>query len=194
MRIITLPGPMPHESRLIRMFVSYTDVIVHIRKPTMSIREMDEFLAGFTPEERKKLVLHSYPELSRTWGLERLHYPASLRPSSLQADGHTGYRISTSVHSWAEFNSLSSSYQDAFISPVFSSISKKGYRPNEDLRRTEKRENFSTNLIALGGIATHNIELLKQNVEDVALCGSVWLSDDPFAQFKTCYNLWHNQL
>lgn len=194
MRIITLPGPTDGELMLLRRFISYPDVIVHIRKPTLPLEDLKTFLQHFTAQERKQLVLHSYQEQSRAWGLERVHYPASLRPASFTASEIEGYRLSTSVHDWATFNSLAQVYQDAFISPLFSSISKNTYPANEVLHDTGRRTNFHTNLIALGGIDIEHIESLKQHFEDVALCGSIWLSPDPLASFKTCYKLWYNNL
>lgn len=194
MRIITLAEATDNESRLIRTFITYPEVIVHIRKPTLSMEELKMFIHGFTVQERKKLVVHSYQEQSLTWGLERLHYPASSRPLSFTPRELEGYPRSTSVHDWATFNSLPQAYQDAFISPLFPSISKQDYQANETIRDTGKRSNFRTNLIALGGIDQDNIESLKQHFEDVALCGSVWLSPNPLVPFKTCYKLWYNNL
>lgn len=185
---------MDGELTLIRRFISYPEVIVHIRKPNLSLAELETFLQGFTVQERKKLVVHSYQEQSRAWGLAYLHYPASSRPASFPPREFEGYRLSTSVHDWTTFNSLPHDYQDAFISPLFSSISKNDYPANETIHDTGRRTNFRTNLIALGGISKDNIASLKLRFDDVALCGSIWLSPDPYISFKTCYNRWHNTL
>lgn len=192
MRIVTLPGPVDNEDALIRQFLSCPEVVIHIRKPGLESKAMMRLVDQFTAEEKKQLVLHSCQDLSHEWGLDRVHYPSSIRDEGLDLGLHNCAYVSTSTHSWAEFNALDSRYHAAFISPVFPSISKTDYRENAQLHRTDKRMNFSTSLIALGGISKENIHSLKSDFDDVALCGAIWLVQDPFAAFETCYTLWHN--
>lgn len=193
MRIVTLPGFVRNEEALIRQFLAYPDVIVHIRKPRLESKETRRLVDCFTTVEKKQLVLHSCQDLCQEWGLDRVHYPSSVRDEGLAALGlDNSTYLSTSTHSWVEFNTLDNRYHAAFISPVFSSISKAGYQKNEQLYQIDKRTNFSTALIALGGISKENIHSLKSGFDDAALCGAIWLAEDPFAEFETCYTSWYN--
>ncbi len=192
MRIVTLPGFVHHEEALIKQFITYPEVIVHIRKPVLEVTEMMRLVDRFTAEERKQLVLHSYQGLSHRWGLDRVHYPSSVRDEGLARWGQNYTHLSTSTHNWAEFNALDRGFQAAFISPVFSSISKTDYGQDAQLSCVDKRMNFSTTLIALGGICQENIHTLKSDFDDVGLCGAIWLAEDPFTAFEACYTLWYD--
>lgn len=192
MRIISLPGSVHNEEALIKQFLTYPEVIVHIRKPGLEVTEMKRLVDRFTAVEKNRLVLHSYQDLSHEWGLDRVHYPSSFREEGLVHGIQNYTHVSTSTHSWAEFNALGVAYQAAFISPVFSSISKAGYQENAALHHVDKRANFSTTLIALGGVSMGNIHSIKSDFDEVALCGSIWLAEDPFAEFETCYSLWYD--
>ena len=92
------------------------------------------------------------------------------------------------VDDWESFNELNESWEYAFISPVFQSISKKGYGENSNILNDIKRRNNSkVKLIALGGINENNIqEVFDSEVDGVALLGAIWENDEPLNVFKTC--------
>lgn len=193
MRIITWPTAVTDENKLIQQFVTYPGVVVHIRKPTMNLLDTEQFIAHFTMAQRKQLVLHQHQQHSQQWGLERIHHPALQRAVLGSGPITPQGQLSTSTHSWAEFNALSPHYHAAFISPIFPSISKVGYSSREILVCTEKRSNYRTGLIALGGITPTNISSLGQQYDDFAACGGIWLSDDPLQAFQDYYYAWHTK-
>src|SRR5690606_892723 len=93
-----------------------------------------------------------------------------------------------SVHDIKTFNELDVEWEYAFISPVFPSISKKGYGENSMvLTDIKKRNNSNIKLIALGGINENNIQKLSyQNIDGVALSGAIWESNEPINVFRKC--------
>lgn len=83
---------------------------------------------------------------------------------------------------------LDTVFEYAFLSPVFSSISKEGYASKLDFSiEISKRTNHTTKLIALGGIQFENIhQAIAFGFDDVALLGAIWESNNPLENFKKC--------
>jgi thiamine-phosphate pyrophosphorylase len=86
---------------------------------------------------------------------------------------------------------LGSEWQYSFISPVFPSISKKGY--GQDTKIIEDltyRNNIHVKLIALGGIDEYTIKKVFQTGADgAALLGAIWNSSTPVDVFKKCRDI-----
>ncbi|HEY4800864.1 MAG TPA: thiamine phosphate synthase [Bacteroidia bacterium] len=100
------------------------------------------------------------------------------------------YKSKTFLHSdFLKFHSLEElenhklKYDLAFLSPVFDSISKKGYKSNFNL--SEMKEKIKgKNIIALGGIDEDKLEICRQlGFAGVAVCGAIWESKNPLEKF-----------
>jgi thiamine-phosphate pyrophosphorylase len=126
--------------------------------------------------------------LASAFRINRLHFSEKDRINSLLSDKSIK---STSTHSTEEFNALESIFDYAFLSPIYPSISKPDYFSKiNHLEAIKKRINFSTKLIALGGISSKNIlTTLENGFNDVALLGSLWNSKNPLIQFKKCQQI-----
>ena len=193
MRLITLPQQHPQEIELLKEALQLPDLVVHLRKPAATKAEMQTYLRHFTAEERQRLVLHQQQELALALGMQHLHLTTAQR---LQGDLPTArlaeLNTSTSTHSWAEFNALSPLFKAAFISPVFPSISKEGYRTTAQLSNCGERRNQHTKAVALGGIdACRLTEIKDKGFDDYALCGAIWHSNNPIKALTTCYSIIH---
>jgi thiamine-phosphate pyrophosphorylase len=96
--------------------------------------------------------------------------------------------ISTSFHSLEEIKQNSKNYEYAFLSPVFDSISKQGYKSTFDKTtlKTQLTElNKNVEIIALGGIDENNIQqAMELGFDGVAVLGAVWQSENPIEKFK----------
>ncbi|PJJ64785.1 thiamine phosphate synthase [Chryseobacterium geocarposphaerae] len=161
--------------------------LLHIRKAFISSEEMADFIQKIDPGFRSQLVLHSHYDLAKDFKISRLHFREIDRQNGL----HQSFKdkiISTSVHDIEAFNELGNEWEYAFVSPVFPSISKKGYGENSTiLNDIIRRENSKVKLIALGGINENNIrEIFSHGVDGVALLGSIWESDEPVQIFRKC--------
>ncbi|HXD94336.1 MAG TPA: thiamine phosphate synthase, partial [Bacteroidia bacterium] len=76
-------------------------------------------------------------------------------------------------------------YEYVFLSPVFDSISKTGYKSNFDLENLKPFLKKHKNVIALGGVNTKNIELIKQvGFSGAAFIGAVWQNKNPAKSYK----------
>jgi thiamine-phosphate pyrophosphorylase len=134
------------------------------------------------------LVLHGYGDLGKDHHISRLHFREADRNAGIYKS-HIGKNIlSTSVHDMETYNALGKEWEYSFFSPVFPSISKKGY--GEDLSLIEElryRTNQEVKLIALGGINENNIcKVFENGADGAALLGAVWESDQPLNTFKKC--------
>lgn len=190
MHIITLGNTTKEEVALLKSLIAWSGVYVHVRKPDLSEAQYAQYLAAFSWDERQSLIAHQHPALSIDLGLPRLHLSATRR-TNLSAQEQRLY-ASSSTHSWDEFNGLPSSFEMAFISPVFPSISKKGYGIEQQISPAG-RKNWTSKAIALGGINAARIAHMGQHdFDDFALCGAFWEAADPLLEAKLCYQL-HQQ-
>ncbi|NQX98055.1 MAG: thiamine phosphate synthase [Flavobacteriales bacterium] len=82
-----------------------------------------------------------------------------------------------SCHSFDDVEAIDGKEEYCFLSPIFDSISKKGYRANfekSELKAFLKKER-KIKVIALGGITEENyLEVLELGFDGGAFLGSVW--------------------
>lgn len=97
-------------------------------------------------------------------------------------------------HSLQELEEYSMDYDFAFLSPIFDSISKRGYKSPFELKdlkafligRKEK-------IIALGGIDEDKIETVREaGFSGIALLGAIWQSEDPVEKYEQIKEKWLN--
>lgn len=185
--VITPEELVQNETEIINALFKEGLDLLHIRKPFINSEEMKDFIQNIHSEFHQQLVLHSHHDLAERFNISRFHFREIDRQNDL-FKSFTGQTISTSVHDIKTFNELSEDWEYAFISPVFPSISKKGYGENSNiLNEIKERNNSNVKLIALGGIHERNIsEVFNSTVDGVALLGAIWESNEPLDIFKKC--------
>ncbi len=188
MIIITSPTFIENEIKIIHSLFAEGLSLLHIRKPHFSEIEMKAFVSEIGLEFREQLVLHSHHVLASAFGISRLHFSEKERINRCFSDEKI---TTTSTHSIEDFNFLEDKFEYAFLSPIYPSVSKPGYFSKiNHLEAIKKRKNFSTKLIALGGISSENIQQTLQNgFNDVALLGTIWNSTNPLTKFKKCQQI-----
>ena len=195
MIVITNPIPTANEISTIHSLFENGLESLHIRKPDFSAAEMKGFLLEIKSDYRQQLVLHSHHQLAPAFGINRLHLTQNIRkeicPETLYLYNEHGIRLSTSTHDIESFNDLRIFFEYGFLSPVFPSISKTNYQSETNLFESIKsRTNFSTQLIALGGLSSANIsKTIEAGFDDVALLGTIWNSNNPIENFNLCHSL-----
>lgn len=192
MIVITNPSPIVNEIDIIHSLFENGLELLHIRKPDFSVSEMKTFLLEIKSDLRQQLVLHSHHQLAPAFGINRLHLSENIRkeicPEMLYLYNEQGVHLSTSTHNIESFNDLRIFFEYGFLSPVFPSISKMNYQSDTNLFETIKsRTNFSTQLVALGGISPENISKTREaGFDNVALLGTIWNNTNPIENFKLC--------
>lgn len=170
-----------------QMFLDGLDLL-HIRKPHMAQQEMIDYLSKIDALFYPQVVLHTHYDVGRDFGISRFHFREIDRLEEKHRSFIGENIISTSVHDITTYNALEKEWEYAFISPLFPSISKKGYGENSTVLESIKyRKNPDVKLIALGGIDLARIqEALDAGADGVALLGAVWESEEPINTFKKC--------
>ncbi len=188
MIVISNPITIKNEIKIIHSLFEEGLSLFHVRKPHFSEIEMKAFVSEIGLEFRNQLVLHQYHDLASSFGIDKLHFSEKNRTNFYDFSAKT---LSTSSHSIEDFNVLNSMFDYAFLSPIFSSISKENYSPKTDaFESIKRRTNFSTKLIALGGLSAENIkQTLENGFDDVALLGTIWSSTNPLGNFKKCQQI-----
>jgi thiamine-phosphate pyrophosphorylase len=174
--VITPPEIIPDETLFIKQLIDNGIYRVHIRKPRADLQNLRNYLLQITPQYRANLVIHYYPELVEEFGLAGFHY----NNSNIQySDNHFFAHKSYSAHSTSELLAVESkNLIYTFLSPIFDSISKQGYRHAFELAQLAlffKNRQLNNQVFALGGINENNIDILESiGFQGAALLGSVW--------------------
>jgi thiamine-phosphate pyrophosphorylase len=179
--IISPPANLQDEiPLLIRLFEAGAEYF-HLRKPGLSAGDLAVYLRQIPEPFHTRIILHTHYELLEEFNLKGIHIKRDQVAPILNESAHK----STSCHAIAELAELDDSYTYAFLSPVFDSISKQGYRAAFALQ--ELQDYFGTTpgntpVIALGGLAPGTIQpALAAGFDGVALLGCIW---EPCSQGK----------
>ncbi|MBB6371030.1 thiamine phosphate synthase [Chryseobacterium shigense] len=186
--VITPEITVRNETEIINeMFREGLDLL-HIRKPNISREEIKNFLYRIDEKFYPQLVLHGYYDLGKDHGISRFHFRETDRNAGIYKSYEGRNMISTSVHDIETYNVLGEEWEYAFISPVFPSISKKGYgKESTVIENIKYRNNQAVKLIVLGGVNENNIcKVFENGADGAALLGAVWESDQPLKTFRKC--------
>jgi thiamine-phosphate pyrophosphorylase len=146
---------------------------LHVRKPGASQEETKRFLERIDAAFHPKIVLHDHYELAHRFRLKGIHL--NRRNGAVRVPGLT---VSRSCHSFEEIEAYRDETDYLFLSPIFDSISKKGYKRGftpEQLRDARDRGIIDRRVIALGGITAARIPAVRAyGFGGVALLGALW--------------------
>jgi len=175
--VISSPEKVRNEVEAIQRLFKLGLTKFHLRKPGWKYHEVKNLLQEIHQAYHPLIILHNHYELVKKYGLKGIHLTNHTKNSYAEEE-FKDHHISISTHTLKEVQSLSSSYDYAFISPVFESISKKGYKPAVSVSKLseqfEKRL-LPTKLIALGGVKPDNLKQLQHTPFDgYAVLGYLW--------------------
>ena len=175
--VITEPAMLPYEAEVIPRLLDAGVWRVHVRKPGAEEVAVARLLEEIPPKYRKRLSLHDCHALARIYGVGGVHLN---RRAPLPPEGFRGL-ISRSCHSLEELLVYKDSCDYMFLSPVFDSISKQGYKSRftlEEIRAFSDKMSLHEKVFALGGVTPGNAGLLqKAGFGGVAVLGYIW---EPF--------------
>lgn len=177
--VITLPRVMEGEAEaLMEICKEPCAPIVHIRKPESSERDVACLLDRLKASgcDMSRLTIHYNEPLARKYGLGGVH----LRGEELEKGAGAGLRRSLSTHSWKEVQQYAGRVDYLFISPLFDSISKPGYRSGLDPEETFSRlAHHAGRVVALGGISSDTMmQVERLGFDGAAVLGAVWSVDE----------------
>ena len=171
---ITVPKMIDEDAYLISNLLKMGIYSVHLRKPEASINECRQLLSQLTDAERAKIIIHDYPELYTEFSLKGIHINKNI--TSLP-DGYNGFKT-RSCHSFEEIERYKTEYDYLFLSPIFDSISKVGYKSGftkEELLKASTSGIIDHKVIALGGITLDMMPYFRElNFGGIAMIGGIY--------------------
>lgn len=173
--VITSPDFLLGEASLVEELFRHGVDTLHLRKPNASEDDCARLIEAIPARWRGGIVVHDHHRLCQRYGLQGIHLnsrnpnlPVGFRPST----------VSASCHSLAEAVRRKADCDYVFLSPVFDSISKRGYRSAfqpQELRRAAEAGLIDDRVIALGGVSLDRLEELRQwRFGGAAFLGDVW--------------------
>ena len=171
---ITLPHYFEDETVICNSLFARGLECLHLRKPDSSEEVYEEFIGRIEPRYRARLIIHNYFHLAEKYRLRGIHLSSNLYRSFGDFDK---YRfVSVSCHSVEEIEELHPQVSECFLSPIFDSITKEGYRGAFDYRLLEERlPRIDKLVVALGGISADNIySTFALGFAGAALMGGLW--------------------
>jgi thiamine-phosphate pyrophosphorylase len=182
--VITLEQNHPKEIETITSLFELGLQRLHVRKPNANTEELREYIQCIPKHFHKIIVIHSHYELTKEFNLKGIHLTEKAR--ELKSKGNQYKIVSTSFHTTKDILKSRRKYEYVFLSPVFDSISKQGYKSNfklEDLKSFLKSN--KNKVIALGGINQQNINQAKEmGFSGAAVLGYIWGSKNPIENYK----------
>lgn len=170
---ITTPKVTDDDASIIGRLLDRGIDIIHLRKPESTIDECRKLLTKLTAEQRSKIVIHDYPELYSEFSLRGVHINRNITSLPIGYNGS----ISRSCHTFEEVLRYKVECDYLFLSPIFDSISKRGYKSrfsDEVLRRASVEGLIDSKVIALGGVTLDKIPYLRSlNFGGVAMMGAI---------------------
>lgn len=143
---------------------------VHLRHPSLSKLEMKTLLHSIPQRFHDRLKLHSHFDLTKEFYLGGLHLNSRSSSAPISYAG----KISRSCHTIEELAD-SQRYEYVMLSPIYNSLSKKGY--NAAFTDAELRSISAKNVIALGGVTANCLKHLQQyNFAGFAMLGYLFQS------------------
>ena len=174
---ITTPKVIDEDVYIIKNLIMKGIDIIHLRKPESDINECRNILRELSADERAKIIIHDYPGLYDEYSLKGIHINKNVTTLPL---GYKGFKT-RSCHSFEEIIKYKNEFDYLFLSPIFDSISKVGYKSNfkhEELLEASKNGIIDKKVIALGGVRFEKLPYLKVlNFGGVALSGAIYNTD-----------------
>ena len=186
---ITSPKVIDEDVYLINTLLNNGIETIHLRKPDSTIDECRNLLAELSAEQRANIVVHDYSELYFEFSLKGIHVNKNV---TTLPEGYSGIKT-RSCHSFEEIINYKNDYDYLFLSPIFDSISKSGYKSafsEEMLLKASADGIIDNKVIALGGVTFDKMPYLRAlNFGGVAMLGGVYSTDvlDFFkVTFRSC--------
>ena len=171
---ITQPFAVNKEDAIIRHLLANGFDVVHLRKPDADIEYCRDLLGRLSPAERSRIVVHDYPVLYDEYTLRGIHLNHNY---TAYATHYQGTRT-RSCHTFEEVARYKDECDYLFLSPIFDSISKVGYRSrfsHAELSRASAEGIIDERVVALGGVTFDKIPYLKElNFGGIAMLGGLY--------------------
>src|SRR5688572_10066573 len=125
--LITNQPSIQNEHVLLVQFFELGLETLHVRKPNLTFGQLKEWIRKLPSRFHGRIMLHSHHDLCLEFQIKGLHFPDDLRLDAREY-GKVSLRRSTSRHQVQDVVTSDTSFEYAYLSPVFDSISKVAYK------------------------------------------------------------------
>ncbi|MGZ2371181.1 thiamine phosphate synthase [Ancylomarina sp. YFZ004] len=150
---------------------------LHVRKPHASVSQLNEMLISLPKKYHSRVILHQHHKLSENFKLGGIHFKSINQPEEYSIKDEN-LSQSRSCHTPRQVLNNYKKYDYIFLSPIFDSISKKGYPSafyTDEIQTFFQDNPQVNNCIALGGISSKNTqECLDLGFAGCAVLGTIW--------------------
>ena len=178
---------IPNEIEILQQLFEEGLEYYHFRKPEKNYEEHMVYLNQVDKKYHDRIVTHYFHELVNEFNLKGIHFQEQKRIDALENGREyfiglnmLGKIMSSSFHEPEELANCDIEFDYHLLSPVFSSISKKGYEGRGfDVNHIDKT------IIGMGGINTDTIqETIELGFQGIGVLGGVWNAENPVESFK----------
>lgn len=198
--VISSPDGFEHEIYDVQAMFKAGMEYFHIRKPRFSTNRLRKYIERIDPKYHDRIVLHSHHELCIRFKLRGIHLTRRHRNKNFIRRWlkmkyiklrRPKVEITAAYHTIGSLKIENPGYSYVFLSPIFDSISKVGYKSTFSENSLEKMLHRSSyEVIALGGVDEDKIEQARKwGFAGVAVLGSLWKAKDPVEKFKRIQEL-----
>jgi thiamine-phosphate pyrophosphorylase len=195
--LISTPDFFLNETDILLELMRMGNFIFHLRKPMATKEETDRFLASFPTGFHQRIVIHQHHFLKDAYGIRGIHLSGKKRAAFTRQEivnlkkANPTMTISTSLHTLNEVNDACGLFDYVFLSPVFDSISKKGYLANPELIQLKSiytmigLKNPPCKVMAMGGITPSKLATVKEaGFDGAAVLGVIWEDAHPLKKMS----------
>ncbi|QDH80393.1 thiamine phosphate synthase [Echinicola soli] len=187
--LISSPNKEKEEIQTMVRLLDHGLYRLHIRKPSWSKAQMEELIEQVPTVYYSKISFHEHHELVHQYGVGGTHFKSDqlICPGSVVT--------SKSFHKLEDLQESPNAALDySFISPVFDSISKPGYRQAFTTHKLSEwtaayKGDLPFQLFALGGITPEHLPYLDSiGFDGAAIMGGIWNGENTEIRLKRFLN------
>ncbi len=172
--ILTAPEFLPNEAEVLTQLFDHGLYRLHLRKPGCAERQLEQLIQQIPSACYPRISLHDHFDLQARYRLGGIH----LNRRNPHTPAHFQGIISRSCHTLEEAAHYGPRTDYFFLSPIFDSISKQGYRAGfseQQLRQAADKGIINAKTIALGGVSADKLPYLASlGFGGAAFLGDIW--------------------
>ena len=175
---------IPYEHYLLNLLFCEGLQHFHLRKMEYTREKMRRYLERIPSPFHNRIILHSHFDLISEYGLcgahftKRFGYDDYTKEQGIDGNSKCFDKMGFSLHAISEVSKFKSLYDYIFLSPIFDSISNKGYNSKfklSNLKSFLQKTSDRPEIIALGGINHTKVEMAANvRFDGIALLGYIW--------------------
>ena len=190
--VLTSEKPIENEAQRINDLFDAGLERLHLRKPTFSIQGYRALLDQISAKYHDRIMTHQFFELTNEYGLRGIHLQEQARwdledalDVTIKIYTDKGFAVSSSFHSKEEIEACKADFEYVLLSPVFGSISKKGYEG-----KGFDVNDLDSTVIGMGGINENTIQqTFDLGFKGIGVLGGIWNTNNSLVSFQKIYDV-----